>query len=307
MSLPSPILYLLCLAAATSVAAQDLAELSSLDRAEPQNRSATPPRPVIPPELMDDEHVREEFGINEFTTPSIAKLFSDLDDLGTIPYRELPPYLPESLPPERLRLALNLGTLIADGFLAVQAEKIEDIEAVGRSILDTAKALGAGKRIARHGKALLENSLLGQWDSLKEELAATQKDVELEMLLLRDHEMAHLVSLGGWIRALDIATTTALHTEELPSRRVIDKPEVVLYFASGLETLHPRLLNKAPIGELRQQIAVLAEILQTLYESEELLDPDLGFKGQKETLIKLNKQARDMLRTIREPSPQQSA
>ena len=36
----------------------------------------------IPDDLLGDEHVREEFGVNEFTTPSIRKLFEMLDGLG---------------------------------------------------------------------------------------------------------------------------------------------------------------------------------------------------------------------------------
>ena len=29
----------------------------------------------VPEDLIGDEHVREEFGVNRFTTPSIKKLF----------------------------------------------------------------------------------------------------------------------------------------------------------------------------------------------------------------------------------------
>ena len=43
----------------------------------------------VPEDLIGDEHVREEFGVNKFTTPSIKKLFEQLDDLGELPYAEL--------------------------------------------------------------------------------------------------------------------------------------------------------------------------------------------------------------------------
>ena len=42
----------------------------------------------VPEDLIGDEHVREEFGVNKFTTPSIKKLFEQLDDLGDLPYAE---------------------------------------------------------------------------------------------------------------------------------------------------------------------------------------------------------------------------
>ncbi|MFT5856020.1 MAG: hypothetical protein ACI8XO_003272, partial [Verrucomicrobiales bacterium] len=78
----------------------------------------------VPEDLIDDEHVREEFGINEFTTPSIKKLFEDLDDLGTLPYDKLKRDYKAVNTRDRSILALNLGILISDGFLVVQSEKI---------------------------------------------------------------------------------------------------------------------------------------------------------------------------------------
>ena len=40
-------------------------------------------------DLSDDSHFREELGINQFTTPSIEKLFDTLDSLKPIPTRDL--------------------------------------------------------------------------------------------------------------------------------------------------------------------------------------------------------------------------
>ena len=38
----------------------------------------TPEKNPIPEDVVGDEHVREEFGVNQFTTPSIRKLFDML-------------------------------------------------------------------------------------------------------------------------------------------------------------------------------------------------------------------------------------
>ncbi|MGI9243717.1 MAG: hypothetical protein ACR2RV_23170, partial [Verrucomicrobiales bacterium] len=164
----------------------------------------------IPEDLIDDEHVREEFGINEFTTPSIKKLFEDLDDLGTLPYDKLKRDYKAVSSRDRSILALNLGILISDGFLVVQSEKIAELPNVGKQVLQQAKYLGSGMRVTRHTKKLLENSNLGEWDKLKDELAATQVDVEADMVMLRDVDVAHLVAIGGWLRAFEIVATTSL-------------------------------------------------------------------------------------------------
>ena len=139
----------------------------------------------VPEDLIDDEHVREEFGINEFTTPSIKKLFEDLDDLGTLPYDKLKREYKAVNSRDRSILALNLGVLISDGFLVVQSEKIAELPGVGKEVLKQAKHLGSGMRVTKHTKRLLENSNLGEIEKLKDELAKTQVDVEADMVLSR--------------------------------------------------------------------------------------------------------------------------
>jgi hypothetical protein len=101
---------------------------------------------------------------------------------------------------------MGLGTLIADGFLIVQCEKVDEMEAVGRAMIKYGKALGAGNRMNKHTQSLFEYSLKGNWQASAIELAKTQADVEAEMVMLRDVDIAHLISLGGWLRALEIST-----------------------------------------------------------------------------------------------------
>ncbi len=215
----------------------------------------------IPEDLIHDEHVREEFGINEFTTPSIRKLFGELDQLGPLPF-ELLRRNPETKPsPERSKLALTLGVLIADGFLAVQCEKVDELESVGKSILDHAKALGAHDRVSRHAKSLLEGSLLGDWSGLRKELAATQADVEAEMVLLRDSEIAHLISLGGWMRALQIASTTAENAYTPEKTRPLGRVDIAEYYLVGLQELHPTLQKKEHIIKLKASLSTLRDLI----------------------------------------------
>ena len=98
--------------------------------------------PTIPDELLEDEHLREEMGVNQFTTPSIRRIFEDLRALRPLPYEELKRPLPGQTPVDRTRLALTVGVLMADGFFAVEAEQFFDLEPVGRALLTHAKALG---------------------------------------------------------------------------------------------------------------------------------------------------------------------
>jgi hypothetical protein len=218
-------------------------------------------KPKVPEALVGDEHVREEFGINEFTTPSIRKVFDSLDALGTLPYDQLKRPISDKAPSDRVLLALGLGTLIGDGFLVVQCEKIEEMENVGRAILKYAKALGAGLRINKHSQSLLENSLKGDWDKLRAELASTQADVEGEMVQLRDADVAHLIALGGWLRAFEIATEAVATSYSEDKSRALGRSDVVEYFLGSLESLHPDIQAQPHVQTLHDGLEAMLPIL----------------------------------------------
>lgn len=226
----------------------------------------------IPDELLEDAHVREEFGVNQFTTPSIRKIFDDLRRLRPLPYDELKRSVPETPPQDRTKLALKVGLLIADGFFAVEAEQFYDLEPVGRSLLNHAKGLGSSTRISSHMKSMLEKGALSDWDELKNELAKTQKDVEREMVLIRDVDAANLISLGGWLRAFEIGTASSLNPYDPEKAAILAKPDVVEYFVLNLETLEPRIQKSEVISHIRAQLLIIQEKLDI--PEQEILSED---------------------------------
>ncbi|MEM7144584.1 MAG: hypothetical protein AAF591_05585 [Verrucomicrobiota bacterium] len=217
-------------------------------------------RPAIPEDLLDDEHVREEFGVNQFTTPSIKKLFVDLEQLGDLPYDTLRRDFPDKTPRDRTQLALSLGGLIADGFLVVQAQELAELERVGREVVKYTKILGTGTRVTSHLKSVIEHRALGDWDTLKDELATTQANVEAEMVLLRDVDAAHLIALGGWLRAFEIITITALQEPFAPEKaNALKRVDIADYFLMSLETLEPDVVELPHIQRLHQGVTELRD------------------------------------------------
>lgn len=223
----------------------------------------------IPDDLLEDPHVREEFGVNQFTTPSIRKIFEDLKTLRPLPYEELQRTIPKDPPQERSRLALSLGFLLAEGFFAVEAEQFFDLEPVGRALLEHAKLLGAGTKISSHTKSLLEHGAIGDFAGLKGELALTQKDVEKEMVMIRDVDAANLISLGGWLRAFEIGCAASLNPYDAQKASVLQRPDIVEYFALNIETLEQRVQEDEMISRIAEDLIVLKDKV-TLPEQETL-------------------------------------
>jgi len=221
---------------------------------------------VIPDDLLGDEHLREEFGVNGITTPSIEALFELLDTLGTLHYDQLKRPISDKTPGDRIAVSLNLGALIADGFLIVQCEKVEEMTDVGRALLKNAKVLGAGTRMNRHSQSLLEHSLKGDWKTLRAELAKTQFDVEAEMVQLRDVDIAHLVSLGGWLRAFEIATDAVDANYSPEKTRNLARKDIVEYYLASLEGL----------GDKALELPTMKKIIQGLQELMPLVEGEQG-------------------------------
>lgn len=202
------------------------------------------------------QYIREELGVNAFTAPSIETVLQALRDLRPLPYDGVAREVPAQNPSDRARLALTTGAIIADGFLAVAAEKQAPIEPIGRALLRQAKGLGVGEHVTRHSKSILDKAAAKDWAGIRAELIGTQRDVEKGMMALKDEEMAHLVALGGWWRGLEIsASVISLHYTKERAALLI-QPGTLDYFADRVSTLHPAFqktkLWAALSGNLRQ-------------------------------------------------------
>ena len=241
----------------------------------------------IPDDLLGDEHLREEFGVNPITTPSIEAIFQLLDTLGTLSYDRLSRPIPDKTPTDRVAVSLSMGALIADGFLVVQCEKVEQMDNIGRALLKHAKVLGAGSRMNRHSQSLLEHSLKGDWKKLRSELTRAQFDVEAEMVQLRDVDIAHLVSLGGWLRAFQIATQAADDNYTPDKTRNLARHDIVGYYLESLSTLHPKV----------KELPIISRITQELKELLPLVDMPEGKVLSPEEVKVLHTKASELAKT----------
>lgn len=226
-----------------------------------ERESETPSPRTVPDDLIDDPHVREELGVNEFTAPSIKKIFDDLSKLAPLPADELIHKMPKRMPLHRTDLALELGFLIADGFMAVEAGHMNKIEALAKELSRYGRALGAGERVNRHAASLLESARKNNIAALKKELTATQRDVETDLIHLRDVDLAHLISLGGWIRALEVGSHAVQKKYSGDRARILYREDIADYYEGMIGSLDPRISMRKDIDTIRKIVAGLRHIM----------------------------------------------
>ncbi len=238
----------------------------------------------IPPDLLEDPHVREELAINEFTAPSISRIFDSLESLAPLPLGDHPRETPDKMPLNRADLAIELGFLIADGFLVVQVGELGKVEDFASQLTRYAKALGAGEKINRHAASLLESARAGKVDQLKKELSATQKDVEMELVTLRDADLAHLISLGGWIRALHVASGAVEKQFSEERAREVMREDIADYYSSIVGSLEPRIAERPSFIEMRNLLSGMRSVM--------LLDE--GETPSEENIAEIHKKAAEL-------------
>jgi len=188
-----------------------------------------------------EEHMRLELGVNEITAPSIAAVLRDLGTFQPVPMSTIAQNDREAVYANRMQTAIHFGSLVADGFMLTIAERPTDVQDVGKALIRQSRALGVSDRLTKRSKSLFELSEKGDWIGMREELARTQSDVEKSMLDLRDEEMAHMISLGGWLRGFQLAAKSCATSYSADRSRILARAEIVDYFLDRLDTLHPRL------------------------------------------------------------------
>lgn len=212
---------------------------------------------ALPSEKPDIDQIREELGINGFTAPSIENLMAELMDLRPIPIEKLWRDVPPDMPETRAKIALRSGRIIADGLLAIIAEKPSRVEGPARALVRYAKALGVADHITKHSKSLLEKAAKENWLDLRKELVKSQADMEAGMMALKDEEIAHMVSLGGWFRGLE-AVSALVDSDYTPEHaKILIQPEAIEYFLDRVGTLEPTLKEDAVFQTIEKNLKAI--------------------------------------------------
>ena len=218
--------------------------------------------------MLDESHTNQELGINVYTAPSITKIFNQLDELPAIPEDYVLRNRPEKLPTDAGALALEMGYLLADGFIAVRSGHMNDVKPIALDLTRYGNAMGVGDKMNAHSASLLENAEKGQLEEFKKNLASTQSDVNAELTSLKDPDLAHLIALGGWVRALEASTAAIREKFDAQQAATIFYPDAPAYFNEVLQGLDPQTTKKL-------QIAQMSELLEQLVQQMILAEGEI--------------------------------
>jgi hypothetical protein len=161
----------------------------------------------------------------------------------------------------RAQIALNLGGLIADGFIAVEAQDSQQVKNIGTDIIKLAKALGVSENVLSRGNSINEFAENSEWDALQEELEATQNEVKTSMQSHSDQDLVILVSMGGWIRGTQVVSASIIKNYDERSAKVLRQPAVVNFIHTKMGEIGTDLRNDPLVKTVSEQLTALEKLV----------------------------------------------
>src|SRR5499427_1593247 len=161
----------------------------------------------------------------------------------------------------RAQIALNLGGLIADGFIAIEAKDGQQVKNIGSDIIKLAKALGVSENLLGRGKSINEFAENNEWDTLQEELEATQNEVKSSMQSHADQDLVILVTVGGWIRGTQVVTGAIIKNYNESAAKVLREPALVHFMQSKLNAISPELRQEPLVKDVSEQLTGIEKLV----------------------------------------------
>ena len=186
--------------------------------------------------------------------PTPGELLAALNKLGKMDWSAKFRAPVSTSDPSRTKMALNLGGLIADGYIAVEAEDAQQVKNLGKDILALGKSLGVSKEILDRGKSLTEFADSKQWDVLKEELEATQNEVKDAMEHNKDADLVTLVTLGGWLRGTEVLSSWIGEHYTEAGAKLLRQPGIVSFLGSKIEAMPDKTKSENSVKKAQAKL-----------------------------------------------------
>ena len=163
----------------------------------------------------------------------------------------------------RAQIAVNLGGLIADGFIAVEAQDTQQVKNIGADIVKMAKGLGVSESILARGNSINQFAENDEWATLQEELEATQNEVKTSMQSHRDQDLVILVSLGGWIRGTEVVSALVEKNYDRKLGQILRQPELLRFIRAKIGQVSPEMQNDPLVKSVNSQLGGIEQIVAT--------------------------------------------
>jgi len=210
--------------------------------------TAAPPSQIDVSKLPSQSRV-----VGDVIVPVPSEIFNVLDKLGKPRWVEVLRPMKGVAKPfgDQPQVALYLGTIIAEGFVAVEAEDGDQVQKIGRSVLSLSEALGVSKSVKTRATAIIEAGDAKDWRLVRLELDRALSEVKEAMAELGSEQLSQLVSLGGWLRGTEALSEVVSRDYSRDGADLLHQPVLLDYFDGQLDGLKGRYKKSPLIGRIQ--------------------------------------------------------
>lgn len=223
--------------------------------------SFVPLRAEEPPQKIDVSQLNKR--VDDVVVPVPSEIFNALNKLGgnlnwAGEVRKDPAGSPKGGEPQ---IALLLGTVIANGFIAVQAQNSEKVKEIGRRVLALSGSLGVRESVLSHCNSIIDAADRADWNAVRAELDKAQSSVRTAMMRLNSKDQSELISIAGWLRGTE-ALTSLVKGAYTPDRaELLHQPELLDTFDRQLLGMGPRVQANAVVVSLQKGLKELRPLI----------------------------------------------
>lgn len=200
--------------------------------------------------------------LDALSVPSPGEVFTALNKACRPNWATLVTPATAPVTTERSQLALAVGVLTANGYVAVEAQDGQQVKNVGRELMALSKSLGVSQSLIGRGNSLMEFAENNDWDGLADELEATENEIKNTMVEQKDRDLVTLTSAAAWLRGLEVSTDVILASDSLQGAGVLYQPELARRIVSQIDALPDRIKRGALVTAVKQTLETTASLLE---------------------------------------------
>ena len=200
--------------------------------------------------------------VEDVLVPIPSEIFGTLDHFANSNWKRVQrPELARSRPGrEQAQTALRLGAVIAEGFIAVEAQDAAEVKDIGKTVLTLALALGVERSVLGRSNSIVDHAEKGEWEAVRKEWSAVNADVKAAMVKLHSEQISQLVSFGGWLRGTEALTEVVMQHYSPESAALLRQPAVLDYFDVRLGRMSGNLKKNSVVARSQNMILTLRQL-----------------------------------------------
>ena len=203
-----------------------------------------------PPQKIDVSRLK--YQESDVVIPNPSEVFAALDKMGSPNWTNVMAPISGAKPSHPPEIAMLLGVVIANGFVAVEAKDKEAVDKIGRKVRDLAAALGIEKDVIAHSNAIINAAKDDNWSTVRTELDKAKSSVRDGMIHLKSKDNSVLVSITGWLRGTQALTSLIMMDYKAERAELLHQPDLLATFEHQFDAMEDKAKKNPKVVELRE-------------------------------------------------------